>query len=267
VPNPTQHALPPIQTGPFALICRVIMAVMLRELKTRFGKNKLGYLWALIEPIAYVAIFISIRSFTRDHIPFGQDFALFIVSGLLTVRTFKAIAGRGLAAITANKALLAYPPVKPLDLVIARAILESLTMGVIWMVFLLFLSAASDNKVIFHHDLFAQGFAATLYLSFSVSLLNATLEARFSSWGRLWNLMSLPLLITSGVFFVPSLMPPWVQSFLFWNPVLHCVEWIRIGIYQTYAPLLDVHYLLGFSTLTLCLGLILERVNRSALTI
>jgi capsular polysaccharide transport system permease protein len=267
VPGLARHALPPVPAGPFALICRVIVAIMLRELKTRFGRNKFGYLWALIEPMAYIAIFVGIRTFTRDHIPFGQDFALFIVSGVLTVRTFTAIASRGLGAITANRALLAYPPVKPLDLVVARAILESLTMGVIWMVFLVVLSATSDSKVIFHHALFAQAFAAMLYLSFSVSLLNATLAARYPSWERLWGLTRLPLLILSGVFFVPSLMPPWVQSVLFWNPVLHCVEWIRTGMYQTYAPLLDIGYLLGFSTFTLCLGLILERVNRSVITV
>lgn len=31
---------------------RVQVAVLLRETKTRFGKNKLGYLWAFVEPSA-----------------------------------------------------------------------------------------------------------------------------------------------------------------------------------------------------------------------
>lgn len=249
-----------------ALTCRVIIAIVLRETKTRFGRNKLGFLWALIEPIVYIGVFIAIRSVTRDHIPFGQDFALFIVSGLLTLRTFSAIANRGMGAITSNKALLAYPPVKPLDLVIARTILESLTMGVVWMIFLSILAMTSEEKIIFHPDVFAQAIAALIYLASSVALLHASLAAVFPAWERIWGLTRLPLLLMSAIFYVPKLMPPWFQSILYWNPILHCAEWVRTGIYLTYEPLLDVRYLLCFSTLTLCIGLMLEQANRPAFT-
>ena len=36
---------------------QVVHALLLRETKTRFGANQLGYLWALIEPSLVIAMF------------------------------------------------------------------------------------------------------------------------------------------------------------------------------------------------------------------
>ena len=37
----------------------VLNALILREMKTRFGSHQLGYLWALIDPTLWIATFVG----------------------------------------------------------------------------------------------------------------------------------------------------------------------------------------------------------------
>jgi capsular polysaccharide transport system permease protein len=245
-----------------AVTTRVWMALVLRESKTRFGRNRFGFVWALVEPLVYVGGFLMLRSFLQESIPFGQDLALFLVTGLLAVRMFLAIASRGLGAIVSNLALIAYPPVKPLDVIVARVILETLTMYVIWTISLTLLSMLVEGKIIANHTRFLAAMASLTFLALSVATFNGVVAVLWPAWERIWGMIRLPLLLLSGVFFVPLAMPPAMQAVLWWIPTLHAIEWLRTGIYMTYEPMLSIPYLLGFSAVTLCTALVLERVYR-----
>lgn len=241
---------------------RVITAMMLREVKTRFGRHRFGFVWVLAEPIVFLAGFLAIRLALETHAPFGQNVALFVLTGVLVFRAFTSIASRSMSALTANRALLAYPPVKPLDMILSRILLETMVMFVIWMIFFTMLAATSQQKVIVHGEVFAQAAAALVLLSASVGVLNAALAALTPAWERIWPFVRWPLMFFSGIFYVPILSPPWLKSILVWNPVLHCVEWLRTATYLTYDPLLDKSYVILFSLIALVFGLLIERGYR-----
>lgn len=244
---------------------RVVTAIILRETKTRFGKYKMGYLWALIEPSSYVAILLFIRNEMHTAIPFGQNLFLFLLTGILVYRVFISIAGRAINSISANKALLTYPLVKPLDPVIARIVLEILTMSIIGTIFFTLLSMFSDVEIMHYPNIFAEAILAVMLLGASVGVFNAILSCIFPSWERIWSLLKFPLLFLSGIFYIPRSMPPLVQSIISWNPVLHCVEWLRYGSYLDYDPLLDKSYVIWFALVVLVLGLLLERIYRNSI--
>lgn len=244
---------------------RVVVAVILRETKTRFGKNKLGYLWALIEPSSYIAILIFIRHAMHASIPFGESLVLFILTGVLVYRIFVSVAGRTMGAISSNQALLTYPLVKPLDTILARLILETLTMCVILFVFFSLLNIYSNKRMIHFPDIFLEAILALFLLSAGIGTVNAVISLLFPFWERIWGLVKFPILFLSGVFYVPRSMPPFIQSILSWNPVMHCVEWLRSGSYLDYNPLLDKSYVIWFGSCTLVIGLALERLFRNKL--
>lgn len=245
-----------------AIMRNVIVAIILRETKTRFGKNKLGYLWAIIEPCSYILIFLMIRSVVHMNIPFGENLFLFILSGLLVFRMFKSVTSRALNAISANQALLTYPQVKPIDAILARICLEVATMLVVFFIFFLLLNILSNTSVIQYPDRFAVAILATVFLSFGVGIFNAVLATLLPSWERLWGLFSLPMLILSGIFYIPKSLPPSAQAILQWNPVLNCVEWMRFSIYLDYDPLLNRNYVIWFSLICILFGLLLDRYYR-----
>src|SRR4051794_6139116 len=103
---------------------QVVHALLLRETKTRFGITKLGYLWAIIEPALWIGTFSAFYSSFRHLATPGMNIVAFITCGIIPFSMFRDIAGRCMVAISSNMGLLFYPQVRPLDLVIARVVLE-----------------------------------------------------------------------------------------------------------------------------------------------
>ena len=241
---------------------RVVTGLILRETKTRFGKHRLGYVWALIEPAVFILSFVVLRAFMQDRIPFGESILLFVIPALLVIRIFIGISGRMMAAFSANKALLAYPPVKPPDVLFARFLLEMLTMSVLIALFFTLMAWIAEIEVILFYDRFAAAIAVLFLVSAGMGVFNAVFSILWPAWERIWGFSSFPILLLSGAFFLPESLPPAYQYWLSFNPVLHCVEWMRTATYLTYDPLLDKTYPIGFGLVALVVGLALERIYR-----
>lgn len=237
---------------------RVIVALVRREALTRFGRNRLGYLWAFLEAIGYLAIFLSIRSFVADRIPFGDNLLLFMLTGVLTYRLAMNIAKRCTGAIQANLALLTFPLVKTFDVIVARIVLESVSMLLVAAIFLAGLELFAAVRVFRTPEELMIAFAATVYLGAGLGFFNATVSRIIPAWERLWNLLSLPLFISSGIVFVPAALPPEVFGIIYYNPFLHCVEWVREAAYIDYHASVDRLYLISLSTVFLLTGLLVN---------
>lgn len=243
----------------FKTFLRVLYALIMREGITRFGRNQLGYLWAFIEPAAYVLIFVFGRAALRDRIPFGDSIVLFVLTGLMTFRIASSIANRAKSAISGNEALLAYPLVKTLDLVIARILLEAATMVTLFLIFLAGVAVFGGVRIQMNLESFVQALGATVLLGTGLGVFNAVIGRLLPLWERLWGLISMPLFITAGIFFLPGSLPPEIMRVLWWNPFLHCVEWMRDAVYLDYDPMLSRPYLLGVSLTALFIGLFANR--------
>src|SRR5690348_3090509 len=69
--------------------CRVIQALIVRETRTRFGDAKLGYGWALLEPILHITMLSAIFSLMmQGRPPIGTHFFIFYFTGLVPYLLF-----------------------------------------------------------------------------------------------------------------------------------------------------------------------------------
>jgi len=238
---------------------RTIGALCRREMLTRFGKYRFGYIWAFIEPALYIALFAAVRTFLGRASPFGESAILFFLIALITFRSSMSIMRRTGGAIDSNMSLLALPPVKTFDVVLARIVVEAVTWSVISAAFIVGLWAASGLWSIARLEIFLPGYLAALYLGASLGFLVAMLTKLVPFFDRFMALISLPLFVMSGIFFLPITMPPQVLTVLWYNPFLHAVEWVRSGVFYTYEPVLSEAYLLWFATCSLFLGLALNK--------
>lgn len=57
---------------------RVLYALILREALGKYGKSRIGYLWALFEPLTQVLILVAIFSALGRKSPVGGDLAIFL---------------------------------------------------------------------------------------------------------------------------------------------------------------------------------------------
>ena len=103
-----------------------VEALFLREIRTRFGKFRLGYLWAILEPSAHLLILLGIFGYIMHRTMPDISFPVFLLNGLIPFFIFSSISNRSVGAIEANQGLFNYRPVKPIDTIIARALLETL---------------------------------------------------------------------------------------------------------------------------------------------
>ncbi len=242
---------------------RVVWALMLRETKTLFGKHKLGYLWAVINAAFQVGIFWAIREIAGFHPPHGMSTPAFLLGGFIPFYIFSNALTGGVNAISGNRALLVYPQVYPLDIIVARSALQGAVQSVVF-VLLLCLAAILGQKVAVA-DLGAilTALALALILGFGAGTLCSALNLMQPVTSQIVPMLVRILFFTSGLFFALVDLPSAAQDILFYNPLCHIIVLARSGFIDGYgSDFIYLPYLAGFVLMLLALGLLLERYSR-----
>jgi len=106
---------------------RSIMALILREMSTTYGRSPGGYLWAILEPAAGIALLSAIFSIGFRSPGLGTNFSMFYATGMLPFTMFNDIVGKLGQSLNYSKQLLAYPRVTFIDAILARFTLNVMT--------------------------------------------------------------------------------------------------------------------------------------------
>ncbi len=249
--------------GLLSLQARVIVSLVLRETRATFGSSAFGYVWAIITPTASVGLLVFLFSLIGRQPPFGSSLALFFATGILTLQFFSELSNKLMTVFDANRALLTYPIIKDVDTLLARVLLITATYAMIMVIFYGALLVLGLARLPAHPGHLILAFLATALLGFGFGALNAVILSLWETWAQIEKVLTRPLFFISGIFYVPSLMPPQAREFLQWNPVLHVVEWFRHGFYPNYnSTLLNPWYPVGLGAGMLLLGLCGERLFR-----
>lgn len=247
----------------FAVQSRIIGALIMREMRTRFGERQFGYAWALIEPLVQIGILVAIFSALGRRPALGTSFETFFLNGYVAYSLYTQISNRAAAAITANKALVSFPPVKNMDTVWARIILEIAT-GMTSFSLLVAIFAYFGIPII-PHDIvqYFFGFSTVILLGAATGIFNAALNPIFGWWQLIYGWLSQLQYFFSGVFFLADSLPPGARYYLMWNPLAHGIIWVREGFYDGYeSPVLEKWYPLLIAAVLAILGLAIERIFR-----
>ncbi len=242
---------------------RIIGALMLREMRTRFGEYRLGYAWALLEPLAQIGIMSTMFYLLGSRPPLGTSFEAFFFTGFVSFSFFRDLAQKGMSAISANRPLLSFPPVRNMDAVWARLALELIT-HLTSLFFVMVILGYLGVPIMPADPLkFAEGYLSIIVLGIGFGIFNATFSPLFKVWSILFSWFARVQFFISGVFFLPERLPPAALDYLRWNPTTHSLAYVREGFYGTYQSniLVEAYPFLVGIVLAL-VGLTLERVYR-----
>lgn len=250
--------LPPVRSSPrrFASF-RTILALILREMSTRYGRTPGGYLWNILEPLAAI-LFLSIGfSLLLRNPSLGSSFLLFYATGYVPFDLYMSCSRSCQIAIKYSRPLLRYPAVTWLDAVLARFLLNGLT-GLLTATLLLGgIIIVIDHQIIEMMPIL-RALGMALMLALGVGTLNCLLIGLFPLWEIIWNILNRPLFLASGVFFLYDDLPQAAQNILWFNPLMHITAIMRTGFYPTYHPeFVSYLYVTLVSMGLLVLGLIL----------
>ncbi len=242
---------------------RVISALTLRETRSRYGNSKLGFFWALFEPAAHVGVFIAIFSGLGRSSPIGESTGLFILTGIMPWLLFNNIVSKIMTGLTANKALLGYPQVMPMDITISRVILEFASL---FLVMLFFIVLLMNTGITIKIDDFLELMKVSglfVVLAVGVGLINASILHSTPAYGNIYGALSRPLYFMSGVFFTANFLSPEAFEILGYNPLLHLMDWFRSAFFPSFeSDLIDKPYTITVIVIIFAIGLITDRATR-----
>lgn len=248
---------------------RTVLALMLREMQTTYGRNVGGYVWAFVEPIGGIALFtivISIGLKIRDP-SLGNSFPLFYASGFLPLTMFLTVSNKTASALQFSRSLLNYPGVRFSDALIARFLLTTLTQLLVSILILIGIHLIFEVQSILDVYQLLAGLTLAAFVGFGVGAINCFLFSVQPLWESFWSILTRPLFLFSTIFMTYEDVSRDFQSILWWNPVVHCVGLMRRGLYATYdATWISVLFLSLLSMVTFGLGLtLLQRYHSDIL--
>ncbi|WEX75082.1 ABC transporter permease [Sinorhizobium numidicum] len=237
---------------------RVTAALIVREMSTRYGSKPGGYLWAIFDPVAHVAMMTLIfQAFARMP-ALGLSFPLFFASGYLPFTFYQRMSSFMAGTMKANKTLLSYPVVSPFDAIISRFVLQLMTDALVTALILMMILAMSGATASMNTAGMIEAAGAAAVLGLGVGTINIVMFARFPLYEQIFGIINRPLFMVSGVFFLPENLPNPFRDYILYNPLVHIIMWFRQSVYPEYrADGLDKGYVIEFALVCFVLGLLL----------
>ncbi|WP_244480143.1 ABC transporter [Methylobacterium sp. Leaf465] len=232
---------------------------MLRDMRTRFGGSYWGYVLVVLWPVAHIFFMVAIMVFRGMPSPMGNNPILFVATGAVPALVFQYTSREAMKAIVVNRPLMYYPQVKSFDIMISRFIVETIK-GFQGLLIIIGIMAILEVDLIPSEPALAiSGYCMALLLGIGMGAVNIGVMSFFPGW--LWGYIVITILIyiTSGVFFLPHLLPTELYDIMKWNPMVQIIEWVRLAYNPQIGVTVDYYYVIGWCFGTICLGLLMER--------
>lgn len=247
--------------GGLRVMAIAIRALFLRELQTRFGQYRLGYLWILLEPLFTIGVLLVLFGAIMQRTLPNISYEVFLLNGIVAFRMFRSGLTKSLGAAQANKGLFSYRPVKPIDAVIARNLLELFLSFSSYIFFsAVFLWIGFDISFEAIPTLLAY-WGLLFLLMLSLSLIMVVIGDFSAEFNKALSVVFFALYFLSAVIYSIHIIPPKYQEYLLYNPLIHIFEPMRHAVAPAY-PLVEgisLYYVLQWIGLSLLFGLLLYK--------
>lgn len=213
---------------------RVVRALLLREVRSRFSGDSLGIFWAVIEPVAMMLVFYAIWSIRGRQVE-GMPLHLFLITGFLPFFMFQHALTGAQQALKAGRPLLAFPRVKPLDLIVARAVFDFCVLTLVLACLVLLIHFVDGPVRIREPFLVMAMIVLMAAMGFGLGCSLAAIGSYYPVVNRIVPIaIGRPLFFTSGLFFTADMMPESVRGIMLFNPLMHAIELIRTHFFVTF---------------------------------
>jgi capsular polysaccharide transport system permease protein len=215
---------------------RIIWALLMRELATRYGRDNIGFLWVIAEPLIFaggVAIMWSVIRPAYDH---GIRVVPFVVTGYMPMILVRQTVGFSVGVVRVNQALLYHRQITPLHLFIARFATEALGVSLAFVVIVLGLNLFGQMPLPENLLLVYSGWFLLAWLALGMSLIAGALGQLVEFVERVVQLVTYVLIPISGAFYMAAWLPSKLRQGVLALPFIHCFEMVRRGFFGEFVP-------------------------------
>jgi capsular polysaccharide transport system permease protein len=213
---------------------RVLGALILRELHTRYGRENVGYLWMFLEPMMLASV-IGLLHYETGHTEFGSDLKPlpFGVIGYTTFILFRGIVNRSEGMIEANAPLLYHRSVTVLDMAFARAALEFASVFLTFAIIMALIVCVGMAEPPARPLYLMLGWFFMWWYCLGHSLIIAAITYDNRTVGRLVHPYTYFMTGLSGAFYQVKWLPPVVREWAGWLPTTTIFETVRYGYFES----------------------------------
>lgn len=204
-----------------------ILILLDRERRTRFAGGALGYLWAYITPVVWIALIVGLFVHLQRTPPIDAELAVFVATGILPYVAFRQTVTALSRVLQAHRHLRYLPGVSTDSILWAAMLLEAF--NVTFSALLIFgaITILSGSDLPASVAGVVSAFAVTWVLSIGVGRFVAIGGQLSNTFARSVPLVLRPFFWLSGVFYVAAELPEPLQDLLWYSPFLHITEILR----------------------------------------
>jgi ABC-type polysaccharide/polyol phosphate export permease len=237
----------------------LVRALVARELKVRYRRSAIGFLWTMLQPLLMMAVLaVVFSSIFRFRFPEG-NYVVFVLAGLLFWNFFSQSILASMNSLRGNAALLKKLPL-PKEVFPLAAVLSGVVNLCLALVPLLAILVISGHPIR----------PAILFLPVSIlvagaftlgaGLLLSPLSVFFSDVVELVGVLLAALMYLTPVIYPKEIVPEPYLSLVRYNPVRSILEVFRDPIfYGKIPPLTHLSVALGIALGMMALGLLVFR--------
>lgn len=214
-----------------AIQWRVVKALMMREMITRFGRENLGVLWLFGEPLIFTLAVSILWRMAGMHHGSAMPIEAFAITGYSSVLMWRNTASRCNSALLQNQNLMYHRNVRVIDVFLTRIALEMagatasfLLLGLALVGFEVIPAPVDPLKVV-------GGWVMMGWFGAGLGLSLGTLCAYSELVDRVWHPLSYVLFPLSGATFMVEWLPAAARQYVLLLPMVHGVEYIREGFF------------------------------------
>ena len=232
---------------------RVIHALLMREILTRYGRHNIGFLWLFVEPMVFTTGVTTLWTITKSIHGSNLPIVAFALTGYSAVLLWRNMPSRCIGAIEPNLSLMYHRNVRVIDIFIARLILEGggatisfVTLSLFY-IYIGWLEPPQDVLTV------AGGWFSIAWFGAALAIFLGALSEKTELVEKIWHPLSYLAFPLSGAAFMVDALPPEAQRYILYVPMVNGVELVREGYFgaQIHARY-DLPYLIGACvTLTL----------------
>lgn len=223
----------------FAEISRhllIVKTLMLREMITRFGREGLGFLWLIGEPLLFVFGVIALWTLIKPEYEHGIRVAAFVMTGYMCLLLTRHVISYNLSALTANVGLLHHRQVSVLHIYASRNLLEVLGSStafiVVYVVMFCLGQVGPPQNILLAYS----GWLILIFISVGFGLLFSALAIQFDLMERLVGVIQYLMIPATGTFFMVGWFSEDIRNIILLIPFPNAVEMVRGGIFGEFVP-------------------------------
>ncbi|MBU6143334.1 MAG: ABC transporter permease [Betaproteobacteria bacterium] len=247
---------------------RVIGALMIRELTTRYGRENIGFLWVMVEPMLFALLVGLVWRLMKGPVEYGVDIVAFVVTGYIPLVLFRSTVSRSINSFTANGSFMYHRQIKVLDILLVRFIIELIGHMMAYLVIGLVLGTFGLFPRPYDIGFIMLGGAYYALFCFAVALVIAPLSEMSEALEKLTPVTLYIMIPFSGAFYLTSALSDSVAKVALLSPPVHGMEMMRYGVFgPTIDPQFDFVYPFTFILPCMVVGLMLCRIVRRRLVV